>query len=93
MAPEARVDDGLLDVCVVEDMAKLKRMVSLPKARRGRHVSLPQVTYRQLEGIEVSSSEKLVAHIDGEPYRLPNQSFHVAVRPQQLRLVVPKQQS
>ena len=89
MAPRARVNDGLLDVCIVEDMPKAKRIVSLPKARKGTHLALPAVTYRQLKEVEVSSSGKLVAHIDGEPYRLPTESFHVRLCPQCLRLVVP----
>jgi len=89
MAPSAQVDDGLLDVCAIEDMTRIKRLISLPKARRGTHLSLSEVTYRQLAEVEVSSSERLVAHIDGEPYRLPREPFHVSVRPQCLKLVVP----
>lgn len=88
MAPRAEVDDGLLDVCVIEDMPRFKRLFTLPMARRGKHLPLPEVAYRQLERIEISSSARLVAHIDGEPYRLPGNAFQISVCPESLRLVV-----
>lgn len=89
MTPKAEVDDGLIDICIIEDMPRLKRLISLPRARKGTHLSIPGVGYRQLKRVEVSSPVKLVAHIDGEPYRLPSSTFAVSVYPKALRLVVP----
>lgn len=89
MAPNARLDDGLLDICVIEDMSRLKRFVALPKARKGSHLALRQVTYHQVEAITVSSTATLVAHIDGEMYRLPGSAFTVSAKPKILRVVVP----
>ena len=87
MTPKAEVADGLLDVCVIEDMSRWKRLLSIPKARSGKHLSLPEVAHQQLENVEISTSVRLVAHIDGEPYRLPESTFQISVCPQALRLV------
>lgn len=38
MAPGARVDDGLLDVVVVDDIGKKDLMVNFPKVYSGRHL-------------------------------------------------------
>lgn len=89
MAPKARIDDGLLDVCVIEDMSRLKRFAALPQARSGKHLALSQVTYRQTDSVTLASEAKLVAHIDGEPYRLPGSRFSVSVRPKAIRVIVP----
>jgi diacylglycerol kinase family enzyme len=44
IAPAAEVDDGLLDVVVIEATSRLELIRSLPKVYDGRHVALPEVT-------------------------------------------------
>jgi len=89
LAPEASVDDGQIDVSVIEDYSKLERLVRLPRVRAGKHLQWRKVHYRQLREATISSPEKLIAHMDGEPYRLPSGSFDVAVLPNALRVLVP----
>jgi len=89
LAPKAVVDDGMIDVSAIGDFPKLERLVRLPQARAGKHLSLSRVHYRQVRDVTVSSEAKLVAHIDGEPYRLPRDTFRVAVVPNAARVLVP----
>lgn len=89
LAPNAQVDDGLIDVAAIGDFPKLERLIRLPQARAGKHLSLSQVHYRQVESVTVASPAKLVAHIDGEPYRLPRDTFDVKVLPKALNVLVP----
>ena len=91
LAPKAEVDDGLVDVSAIGDFAKLERLVRLPQARAGKHLSLSRVHYRQVKSVTVASDAKLVAHIDGEPYRLPREPFEVRVIPDAIRVLVPSQ--
>jgi diacylglycerol kinase (ATP) len=44
IAPAAEVDDGLLDVIVIEAASRLELIRSLPKVYDGDHVALPEVT-------------------------------------------------
>jgi YegS/Rv2252/BmrU family lipid kinase len=89
LAPRAEIDDGRIDVAAIGDFPKLERLIRLPQARKGDHLKLANVSYHQDIKVDVSSDDKLVAHIDGEPYRLPSGGFSVSVRPDALRVVVP----
>jgi diacylglycerol kinase (ATP) len=55
IAPAAVLDDGLLDVVVIEAASKLSLMRSLPKVYDGAHVDLPQVTVLRGRRVEVAA--------------------------------------
>lgn len=90
LAPQAVNDDGLLDISSIEDFSIAERLIHLPKTRTGAHLKLSNVHYRQSPTVTVSSPAKLVAHLDGEIYRLPKQPFTVTVVPKALRALVPR---
>ena len=89
LAPKADIVDGMIDISAIEDYSKLGRLVRLPRVRAGKHVEWRKVHYRQLTEATIASPKKLIAHIDGEPYRLPSDSFSVRVVPDALRVLVP----
>ncbi len=90
LAPRAEIDDGLVDITAIEDFpSRFKRLINLPKARKGTHLKLNEVHYHQDRSVTVSSTAKLIAHIDGEVYRLPKSPFEVAVAPKALQVIVP----
>jgi len=89
LAPLAKVDDGRIDVAAVGDFPRLERLIRLPQARAGKHLGLSCVHYRQVESVTVSSPSKLVAHVDGEPYKLPRGAVPRRGRPNALRVLVP----
>jgi len=90
LAPRASIEDSLIDVAAIGDFPKLERLVRLPQARAGKHLRLSNVHYRQFAEAEIASEAKLVAHVDGEPYRLPRESFAVKAVPNALRVLVPE---
>lgn len=69
IAPAAVVDDGVLDVVVIEAASKLALMRSLPKVYDGSHVDLPQVTVLRGRRVEVSADGRQPVPVggDGEP--------------------------
>jgi YegS/Rv2252/BmrU family lipid kinase len=80
----------LADITAIEDFpSRFKRLINLPKARKGTHLKLNEVHYHQDRSVTVSSTAKLIAHIDGEVYRLPKSPFEVAVAPKALQVIVP----
>ncbi|MEW5826155.1 MAG: diacylglycerol kinase family protein [Candidatus Bipolaricaulota bacterium] len=89
LAPRAEVADGLIDVAAIGDFPKLERLIRLPQARAGKHLSLSQVRYEQTARATISSEAKLIAHMDGEPYELPKASFDVSIVPGALKVLVP----
>ena len=69
IAPDAQVDDGLLDVVVIEAAGRLDLIRSLPKVYDGRHVALPEVTVLTGRRIELAADGRapVPAGGDGEP--------------------------
>lgn len=66
MTPPARLDDGLLDVCIVPAMSKLEFLCWLPRAYRGRHLAHPRIVYFQARNIALTSGARLELFGDGE---------------------------
>lgn len=71
LAPQARVDDGLLDVYVFHDMTPLKRLVRIPRVRKGAHLGLKEVEIRRAPWVELTLDRPLPAHMDGESFTIP----------------------
>ena len=69
IAPAARLEDGLLDVVVVEAASKRALIRSLPKVYAGRHVDLPEVTVLTGARVELSADARVAVPVggDGEP--------------------------
>jgi YegS/Rv2252/BmrU family lipid kinase len=66
LTPEAVLDDGLLDACVVHDMALLRKLRLLPKAIRGTHTHAPEAEMATVCKLHFGSSEPVPLHVDGE---------------------------
>jgi len=66
IAPRARLDDGMLDLCVVTDVNKFKLFCLFPTVYFGRHLSIPEVEYSQVERIRIETETPLDVYADGE---------------------------
>jgi diacylglycerol kinase (ATP) len=72
IAPGAVVDDGMLDVVIIEAESRRRLMRSLPKVYQGAHVNMPGVHVRRGRRVEVTASPQVSMGGDGEPVgRLP----------------------
>jgi diacylglycerol kinase (ATP) len=65
-APEARPDDGLLDVVVIGDVTKGDFVRTFPKIYRGRHLSHPKIELLRGSAVIVESKHPLPVVLDGE---------------------------
>jgi YegS/Rv2252/BmrU family lipid kinase len=67
-APDALLDDGLLDVVVLESVSKLSFLVKiLPKVFSGAHVREPSVNVFRAREIAVSADRPFTMYADGDP--------------------------
>jgi YegS/Rv2252/BmrU family lipid kinase len=66
LTPDAYPDDGLIDVCLVEKMGRLRVLALLPTSLRGSHVHRPQVQMLRVESLVLESEPGYPMHIDGE---------------------------
>ena len=66
VAPRASVDDGFLDVVVVETLGRLRVLANLPRVYRGRHENHPKFSAFKAKKVIISSPEKLRTMCDGD---------------------------
>ena len=85
ITPDAVIDDGLLDVCIVHETTRVELLKTLPKAYTGAHVKSPFVEMARGRMFEFSSESAMAVYADGEPLTRTPASFGLA--PQRLRVV------
>ena len=66
ITPLGCVDDGLLDLCIVEPMARGAFARMLPELRRGEHLDRDGVHYFQTPWVRVEAEAPLTVNVDGE---------------------------
>jgi diacylglycerol kinase (ATP) len=66
LTPQARIDDGLFDICLIDILPKRKIFTYLPRTLNGTHVRLPGVKIFRSRKIMINSLAKMPVHIDGE---------------------------
>jgi diacylglycerol kinase (ATP) len=66
MAPMARADDGLMDICVVWPLSRLRVLRLLPKALKGTHIGMPEVTFYKTKSLKITSAVPIEIWADGE---------------------------
>jgi diacylglycerol kinase (ATP) len=87
VTPNARSDDGLLDVCVIQELPKWQFVKTFPKVFSGKHVEHEAVTMLRGKQIEISSGRPFQVYADGEPVGHLPATFSVV--PSALRVVIP----
>ena len=87
IAPAARLDDGLLDLCFVSHLGRLRLLRFFPTVMSGRHIEMPEVEYLPTPILRVETEPPLEVYADGEPAgRTP---IVVRALPRALRVLLP----
>lgn len=71
IAPRAKIDDGLLDLCILKTMSLPQALISLPKLFTGKIDSIPQMDYHQIAQAEIIREKPGPIHLDGDPFIEP----------------------
>jgi diacylglycerol kinase (ATP) len=87
ITPQARLDDGRLDVCLIHDIGKFKLFCVFPTVYFGKHLSLQEVEYFQAETVRVETEHPLDVYADGE--YVCQTPIEVSLRRNALRVIVP----
>jgi diacylglycerol kinase (ATP) len=66
IAPNARMDDGQLDVCVIGGVDPFKFACMFPTVYFGRHLHIREVQYFQAAHLRVETEKPLDVYADGE---------------------------
>ena len=84
--PDAQPDDALLDLCIVGEIGRLAMLGLVPRFMDGSHTSHESVTMARTRRVVVSSSDDLIAHIDGEMLCTDAHRIEFEIVPQRLRV-------
>lgn len=87
ICPEARADDGQLDVCIVHGCSRFTLLRILPTVFSGKHVHLPQVVMKRGRRIHMQPNEAVVTFGDGEYVGVGR--FEAQLYPSVIRIFVP----
>ena len=88
IAPLASLQDGVLDVVVVDEVSIVQAAALLPRLFRGTIDKSKHVTIVQGKRVEIHRPSAGAAHLDGEPLSLPAR-LSVEIVPRSLRVLVP----
>ena len=88
IAPQAVLDDGLLDLVLVREVSKLELLRVFPRVYRGAHVDHPAVSVARAAEARVTADRPLIPWGDGEPLdEVPAREITFRVVPRALRVV------
>jgi YegS/Rv2252/BmrU family lipid kinase len=89
-APDAELDDGLLDVVVCGQTSKATFLFKvLPRIFKGTHVQLPNFHVMRGREVRISSNRPFALYADGDP--IGDLPMTVRVRPGVLTVLVPSE--
>ena len=84
LMPEAKIDDGLLEICEIGKVSGLRRFLNIHKLSNGTHGALKEINFYKASSVRIEANDLLFAHIDGE--RMGQPPFEIKLLPKALRL-------
>jgi diacylglycerol kinase (ATP) len=87
MAPLARLDDGVLDVCLVEAMSSVEFLALLARVSGGVHIDDERVYYRRVRRVRFQFARTTMVNTDGQVFDATTCDYEV--RPGAARVFAP----
>jgi YegS/Rv2252/BmrU family lipid kinase len=91
VAPDARLDDGRLDVVTVSDVPRLQYLRRLPQVFDGSHVDNEEVTVAPAAEVRIEADRPFAVYADGE--HLTDLPATLRVLPGALSVIAPPEQA
>jgi diacylglycerol kinase (ATP) len=66
MSPGAKMDDGQLDICLIEALSRLETLWCFPRLLKGTHVTHPKVRYFRGRTLRVEADPPMEVEMDGD---------------------------
>ena len=88
VTPKADPFDGLLDICIITNISKLKAYLILPKFMKGEHLSTKYVTYFKTTELTAVCDPASLLDVDGD--MLPGTPVTFKILPKALWVIAPQ---
>ncbi len=86
IAPQAKMDDGLLDICVIGGIDPFKLFCMFPTVYFGRHLNMREVDYSHAARVRVETEHPLDVYADGE--YVCQTPVELAIQPAALKVLI-----
>jgi len=87
VCPDARPDDGLLDLLMVDAIGRLEILKLVPRILRGAHAGDPRLRLVRAKRVTIESAEPLLVEADGEIAFEASRRLEIEVLPGKLRVM------
>ncbi|TLX73520.1 diacylglycerol kinase family lipid kinase [Labilibacter sediminis] len=88
IAPNAKIDDGLMDVCIIDDFPKFTAPAMIYKLIERSINKDEKEEILRTKKVVINHPDIIKAHIDGEPVTLGKQAI-IEINPLSLKVIVP----
>jgi len=88
IAPQAKPDDGVFEVCVVQPMNFAELVMHAPKLFNGKAEAIPMISYYRSRIATIEKSGPVLFHVDGES-QMAESPINFSVLPRALKVIVP----
>ncbi len=87
LTPDAQIDDGLFDLCLIQNMPMPSVLRNLLKVYSGKHKEDPRVEIVRTENLKIQSEEPFAVHVDGELLGMDLTALNVEIIPRALNII------
>ncbi|MCL5267254.1 MAG: diacylglycerol kinase family lipid kinase [Bacteroidetes bacterium] len=87
LTPNAALDDGFLDTCMVSDVSFSRVLQVIPSVLRGTHAKHKEVSMNRAKRIQIESEIPVALHRDGEIPPDKATRIEIEVRPKTLKIM------
>jgi YegS/Rv2252/BmrU family lipid kinase len=89
LAPDASLQDGLLDIVTISDMPRLRLLSLLPTVFSGRHVRQSRVDVVRARSLRISADRPFALYADGDP--VASLPVEITAIPNAVRILAPRE--
>lgn len=76
-APDAVIDDGLFDICLISSLPKIKMLFLFPQFMKGEHKKFREVKFYRSKRVVIEAEKPIYINIDGEVVRDTKVTFEL----------------
>ncbi len=89
IAPDAKLNDGFLDITIIHNTSGFQLMRALPKLFTGRLKRYPHADFYKTKSLTIERSAPDVLNVDGEPVN-EKEVIEISVQPRCLKIIAPQ---
>ncbi|MFN8488203.1 MAG: diacylglycerol kinase family protein [Caldilineaceae bacterium] len=88
LTPDARLDDGLLDIAIADAIPPSRTLLLLPRALLGKHTSDKAITMSRCRALQITCPTGLPVQLDGEVVAQQADQVEIRIHPKRLEVIV-----